>query len=39
MEDRKLKWVLSGDWYQWEGKRYRKGMKEGEMVGILCTHV
>jgi hypothetical protein len=39
MENRKVEQVLSGCWYQWEGKDVRKGWWRVKMVEILCTHV
>jgi hypothetical protein len=30
MKDKKVKRVLSGDWYQWEEGGYRKGVGEDE---------
>jgi hypothetical protein len=33
--DRKLKAVLSGDWYQWEEGGYKKRVKEGEYVNVV----
>jgi hypothetical protein len=39
MESKKVKQVLSGAWYQWEGGGLRKGCR-GLIVGeILHTHV
>jgi hypothetical protein len=31
----KVNQVLSGGWYQWEGKRYKKKVKEGESSGNI----
>jgi hypothetical protein len=28
MEDKKIKQILSGGWYQWEGGEYKERMKE-----------
>jgi hypothetical protein len=28
-----------GDWYQWEGRGYKKTVQEVNMVEMLCTHV
>jgi hypothetical protein len=39
MKDRKVKQVLSGDWYHWEGGVHKEKVKEGEIVEILCTYV
>jgi hypothetical protein len=38
-QNRKVKQVLSGGRYQWEGGGYKERVKEGDMVEILCTHV
>jgi hypothetical protein len=27
--NRKVKQVLSGDWYQWKGERYKERVEEG----------
>jgi hypothetical protein len=35
MENKKTKWVLYGDWYQWEGGRYKKRVKEAEYSGNI----
>jgi hypothetical protein len=37
-QNRKVKEVLSGSWYQWEGEDIRKGCRRVNMVEILCTH-
>jgi hypothetical protein len=40
MENRKVKEVLSGGWYQWMGEGYKKrGCRKMNVVGILCNHV
>jgi hypothetical protein len=39
MEGRRVKQVLSGDWYQSEWGRYKEREKEVNIVEILCTHV
>jgi hypothetical protein len=39
VEDWKVKLVLSGGWYQWEGGGYKERVNEGNMVEIVCTHV
>jgi hypothetical protein len=39
MEDRKVKEVLSGVWYQWDEKDIRKGCRRVNMVEILHTQV
>jgi hypothetical protein len=36
---RKIKQVLSGRWYQWEGGGCMEMVKEVNMIEILCTHV
>jgi hypothetical protein len=33
MENRKVKQVLSGGWYQWEGGGYKERVQEGEYGG------
>jgi hypothetical protein len=38
MEDRKVKQVLSGGWYQLEG-RMKERVKEVNVMELLCTHV
>jgi hypothetical protein len=38
-ENRKIKQVLSGCWYQWEGENIRKGCRRMNLVEILCSHV
>jgi hypothetical protein len=30
MKDRKVKQVLSGGWYQWEGVEHKERVKEGD---------
>jgi hypothetical protein len=35
MKDKKIKHVLSGDWYQWEGGGYKERVKEGEYNGNI----
>jgi hypothetical protein len=30
MEDRKVKQIPSGGWFQWEGEGYKERVKEGE---------
>jgi hypothetical protein len=39
MENRKVKQVLSGGWYPWEGEDIKKGYWRADIVEILCTHV
>jgi hypothetical protein len=39
MENKKVKQVLSGGWYQWDREEYKERVWEGEYGGILCTHV
>jgi hypothetical protein len=43
MKDGKVKQVLSGDWYQWEGGGHTERVKEGKYGGNTnthtCTHV
>jgi hypothetical protein len=38
-EDRKIKQVLSGGLYQWEGEDIKRHCGRVNMVKILCTHV
>jgi hypothetical protein len=41
-EDRRVKQVLSGNWYKWEQGKYkdiRKGCWTVNVVEMLCTHV
>jgi hypothetical protein len=33
MKDRKVKQVLPGGWYQWEGGEYKERLKKGEYGG------
>jgi hypothetical protein len=35
MKDRKVKQVLFGGWYQWEGGGYKGRVKEGECGGNI----
>jgi hypothetical protein len=35
MKDRKVKQVLSGCWFQWEGRGYKKRVKEGKYGGNI----
>jgi hypothetical protein len=35
METRKVKQVLFGDWYQWEGEEYKERVKEAECSGNI----
>jgi hypothetical protein len=35
MKDRKIKQVLSGDWYQWERREYKERVKEDEHGGKI----
>jgi hypothetical protein len=35
VESRKVKQVLPGGWYQWEGRRYKERVKEGEYDGNI----
>jgi hypothetical protein len=37
-KDRKVKQVLSGSWYQWEGESIGKG-EEGQIWWKYCIHV
>jgi hypothetical protein len=30
IENRKVKHILSGGWYQWEGERHKESLKEAE---------
>jgi hypothetical protein len=39
MGNRKVKHVLSGGWYEWEGEDIRKGFRRVNVVEILRTHV
>jgi hypothetical protein len=34
-ESRKVKQILSGCWYQWEGTKYRERWKEAEYGGSI----
>jgi hypothetical protein len=37
MKDRKVKQVLCGDWYQWEGRGHKETVKEnGGNIVYLC---
>jgi hypothetical protein len=38
-ENKKVKQVLSGGWYQWEGGDIRKRCRRVNVVEMLCTHV
>jgi hypothetical protein len=38
-KDWKVKQVLSGGWYQWQGEDKRKRCRRLNMVDILGTHV
>jgi hypothetical protein len=35
MKYRKVKQILSGGWYRWEGGEYQKRVKEGKYVGNI----
>jgi hypothetical protein len=39
MESRKVKEVLSGSSYQWEGRGCKERVWEGEYGGLLCSRV
>jgi hypothetical protein len=40
MENRKVKQVLSGGWYQWKKEKYKERVKEGECSGnIIYTYM
>jgi hypothetical protein len=38
-ENRKVKQVMSGNWYQCGRGGYKEKVEGGEYGGILCTHV
>jgi hypothetical protein len=37
MENRKLKWFLSGVWYQWEKGGYKERVQEHEHGNIMYS--
>jgi hypothetical protein len=37
MKDRKVKQILAGSWYQWEGGGYKERVKEGEWWNIMYS--
>jgi hypothetical protein len=38
-QDRKVKQVLFGSWYQWEEEDTRKGYRVVNIMEILCSQV